>query len=90
MLGRHMSAMDVGVTKAPMIRFQVSARCSPAALVASVDVRKPSDQVATSRSGLVSAPKQHYVKQSPEQSRGGACTGIFSFRQMGRSWRSME
>src|SRR4029434_6579926 len=22
------------------------------------------------------------------QSRGGACTGIFSFQQMGRSWRS--
>jgi predicted phosphodiesterase len=23
------------------------------------------------------------------QSRGGACTGIFSFQQMGRSWQSM-
>lgn len=25
-----------------------------------------------------------------EQSRGGACTGIFSFQQMGRRWRSMQ
>ena len=24
------------------------------------------------------------------QSRGGACTGIFSFQQMGRSWQSMR
>src|SRR5262245_19844207 len=31
-----------------------------------------------------------YLKQSPEQSRGGACTSIFSFQQMGRSWRSMQ
>src|SRR5262249_47027244 len=31
-----------------------------------------------------------YLKQSPEQSRGGACTGIFSFQQMGQSWRSMQ
>src|SRR6516225_10698839 len=25
-----------------------------------------------------------------QQSRGGACSGIFSFQQMGRSWRSMQ
>jgi hypothetical protein len=31
-----------------------------------------------------------YLKQSPEQSRGGACIGIFSFQQTGRSWRSMQ
>jgi len=31
-----------------------------------------------------------YPKQLPEQSRGGACTGIFSFQQMGRSWRSRQ
>jgi hypothetical protein len=31
-----------------------------------------------------------YLKHSPEQWRGGACTGIFSFQQTGRSWRSMQ
>jgi len=30
-----------------------------------------------------------YLKQSLEQSRGEACTGIFSFQRMGRRWQSM-
>ena len=38
----------------------------------------------------VRIPSLHSEGSAFTQSRGGACTGIFSFQQMGRSWPSMQ